>query len=104
MNGIAARRAPSVAPGQAPEGAAASARTLGGRSSSAEGVSARANSGRMRVGLLRQSAYVAIDVAMVMVGGAALDFVFSRAHAFATSLPALAQLTARVSALSPGFL
>src|SRR5262245_35727966 len=98
MSGTAARRAPSApASARADKGAPArwpAPRTAywGGWTAAAESIPSRANSGRIRVGLLRQAAYVAIDVAMVMLGGAMLDLLLSQAHLFASLVPALSRL------------
>jgi exopolysaccharide biosynthesis polyprenyl glycosylphosphotransferase len=109
MNGTAARRAPSPArvsapPSMAQCSATADATSPGGWSSGADNLALRANSRRLRIGLLRQFAYVAIDVAMVMVGGALLDLALSRLHVLAAWAPSFAQLHAKTSTLSPSFL
>ena len=108
MNGTAARRASSSARSPLPASSAkwvtADARTSGDWSLGTDNLALRANSGRLRTGLLRQCAYVAIDVAMVMVGGAFLDLAYSHLHVFAAWVPAFAQLLAKPSTLSPSFL
>jgi exopolysaccharide biosynthesis polyprenyl glycosylphosphotransferase len=76
----------------------------GGWSSGVDNLALRANSGRIRIGLLRQFAYVAIDVAMVMIGGAVLDVVFSRLYVLAPGIPSFGQLLAKTSTLSSSFL
>jgi exopolysaccharide biosynthesis polyprenyl glycosylphosphotransferase len=108
VNGTAARQAPSSA------GSSASTRNAhwatpavespNAWSSGADHLAVRANSGRLRIGLLRQFAYVAIDLAMVMASGAILDLTFARLHILAVWVPNVAQLLAKSSTLSPSFL
>ena len=108
MNGTAARRAPSPAgsslPARSAGWATAETRIPGEWSLSTDNLALRANSGRLRVGLLRQFAYVAIDIAMVMVGGALLDQAYLHLHVFAAWGPAFAQLLGKPSTLSLSFL
>jgi hypothetical protein len=64
MNGTSARRAASAAmPDFAPASGAA------GNIAGGEEIAARGASGRARIGLLRQTFYVGIDVAMVFFFG-----------------------------------
>jgi len=63
MNGTAARRVASAAPDFM------EARAVVGDVFSGEEIGARGASGRVRIGLVRQAVYVAIDVAMVLLGG-----------------------------------
>jgi len=108
MNGTAARRAPSSAgsplPARSTKWATADGRTPDDWSLGTGSLALRANSGRLRTGLLRQFAYVAIDVAMVIVGGELLDLAYSHLDVFAAWVPAFAQLLAKPSTLSPSFL
>ena len=64
MNGTAARQAQSAA------AADFASPGFGGGFLASEDIGARGASGRLRVGLVRQVVYVAIDVAMVCLGGA----------------------------------
>jgi len=69
MNGTAARRSPSPSP-IGVSNSAAGITDLAAWPVPGDDLAARASSsGRIRVGLLRQVAYVAIDVAMVCLGG-----------------------------------
>ncbi len=64
MSGTATRRAPS-----APVSDVAAPREVFAGFATGEETGSRSTSGRMRIGFIRQIAYVAIDVAMVCVGG-----------------------------------
>ena len=64
MNGTAARQAHSTAARDF-----AAPKEFSGGFVADEEISARGSSGRLRVGLVRQIVYVAIDVAMVWLGG-----------------------------------
>jgi exopolysaccharide biosynthesis polyprenyl glycosylphosphotransferase len=65
MNGTAARQAHSAGTADF-----ASPAEFGGGFLASEEIGARGSSGRLRVGLVRQVVYVAIDLAMVCLGGA----------------------------------
>jgi exopolysaccharide biosynthesis polyprenyl glycosylphosphotransferase len=69
MNGTAARRSRSLAPGVTPEWAAHASRSVAWPSAADGLASARALSGRTRTGAVRQAAYVVIDVVIVCLGG-----------------------------------
>jgi exopolysaccharide biosynthesis polyprenyl glycosylphosphotransferase len=101
MNGAAARQAHSA-------GAAdfASPAGCGGGLLASEEIGPRGSSGRLRVGLVRQVVYVAIDVAMVCLGGAFIlwlnvDLQNVRGVSVA---PAGAFLALLLSSAHPGFL
>src|ERR1700730_4878118 len=69
-------------------------------------LSARASSGRIRAGLVRQVAYVAIDVAMVCFGGVLVFWLtFGLQNTMASSFLSAGKFLAHVSAPAyPGFL
>jgi exopolysaccharide biosynthesis polyprenyl glycosylphosphotransferase len=86
MNGTAARRA--AGPG-APNWAPA-VQDIAGWSWAGNGHTARAASGRIRIGLVRQVAYVLIDVAVVCLGGVLVFCITSGLHrATGFSIPSI---------------
>jgi exopolysaccharide biosynthesis polyprenyl glycosylphosphotransferase len=88
MNGTAARQASSASASAANFAATP---TVPGKSLGGEEFGVRGASGRVRIGLLRQTIYVAIDVTMVILGVALvfwLNLDFWRARGFSISLTA----------------
>ena len=101
MNGTAAREAHSTAA----RDFATSKEFSSGFVASQE-ISARGSSGRLRVGLVRQIVYVAIDVAMVWLGGVLvfwLSFDFHLERGFSVA-PAGGFVAHMLSPVYPGFL
>lgn len=101
MNGTAARQVHSTAA----RDFAAPKEFSGGFVASDE-ISARGSSGRLRVGLVRQIVYVAIDVAMVWLGGVLvywLSFDFHIEHGFSVA-PAGGFVAHMLYPAYPGFL
>jgi exopolysaccharide biosynthesis polyprenyl glycosylphosphotransferase len=101
MNGTATHR--SLAPA-APEWAPDIA--LGSWPGPGEAQPARSRSASARGGTARQAAYVAIDIVLVILGGAAAFWLrFGFANPFGTATLALTEISARVAARAyPGFL
>ena len=88
MNGTAARQASSASASAANFAATP---TVSGKSLGGEEFGVRGASGRVRIGLLRQTIYVAIDVTMVILGVALvfwLNLDFWRERGFSISLTA----------------
>ena len=101
MSGTATRRSPSPsAPNWASPRHSPSSPSVG------DDLVARASSGRVRVGLLRQVTYVAIDVAMVCVGGVLIFWLtFGLQNTIGASILSAGNFFAHVSAPAyPGFL
>jgi len=101
MNGTATRRSPSP-----PVPNWASPRQFSAWPSVGDDVAARASSGRVRVGLLRQVTYVAIDVAMVCLGGGLVFWLtFGLQSTIGASVLSVVNFFEHVSAAAyPGFL
>ncbi len=101
MNGTATRRSPSP-----PVPNWASQSQFPAWPSVGDDVAARASSGRVRVGLLRQVTYVAIDVAMVCLGGGLVFWLtFGLRSTIGVSVPSAVNFFEHVSASAyPGFL
>ena len=101
MNGTAARRSPSTS---APDWAAP--RDSSAWPSIGDDLSTRASSGRVRVGLVRQVAYVAIDIAMVSLGGVLVFWLtFGLQNTIGSSILSAGKFFEHVSAPAyPGFL
>ncbi len=100
MNGTAARRAVSSA---TPDFVAR--RGVAGEFLAGEESAVRGSSGRVRIGLVRQTVYVAIDVLMVVLGGMLLFWLkldFERASGL--SVPQDGQSFSHVWAMYPGYL